>query len=243
MNTHPSDLVFACYLLGGCLVLAAGRLLYLSNADEPIRIDPIITTGGATVVANGDGRDTAVSYHVQARANQQLENLKANVERTRDLLEQRTKLLKEKNAECDALRHELDESISLLFSIMSEDNASDAPTMTADQSERIEGELNDLRAELKRSSRLSHEQTETVESLRVLLTEAELDIADLQAVSTDELTALAREQNALANATSQAVLQFGADALPALTTLTGDPQPAIRIWAANTLGRIGLQIT
>lgn len=87
---------------------------------------------------------------------------------------------------------------------------------------------------------LSREQTETVESLRVLLTEAELDIADLQAVSTDELTALAREQNALANATSQTVLQFGADAVPALTTLTRDPQPTIRIWAANTLGRIGL---
>jgi hypothetical protein len=239
MHSHPSALVVGLYLLGGGFVLAVGRWAYLAYDQRPAGQVSADAPPAASATGEPSGPDPAVSHHALARANQRLLELQATLERTRGLLEKRTALLHQKHAEVEQLRGELDRSISFLFAIL-DDDPSSAAALDEQSSRRIEGELSALQTELEQADQLQRAQSAQLEELRSALLDAELEIADLQFTSEEELTQLAERQAAVASVTRDLVAQLGTAAVPLVTPLLRDPQPAVRAWAASTLGQIGL---
>ncbi len=146
-------------------------------------------------------------------------------------LEEKTKLLKQKNAQCAVLQAELDGSISLVLEML---DGRAAGSATNESVQAIKADYEALKSELQQAGQLQEEQAQQVAALQTELMAAELEIAARQEAAANLQEELEFERFAM-----QSLIQAGEPAVPALIAMLGNENGRIREWAAYALGEIG----
>lgn len=182
-------------------------------------------------------------YAAVAAANERLALLQANLERTTAQLHEKSKLLNQRNAECQLLEKKLDESVAFAIELLAQEPSADRDEQTRDVKALLEKDLTALRKQLLDSEVMSDEHTKRLKSLRSELMEADQQIASLRERAEREIAALVDERLAVEVVTADIMLQLGEDGVPSLVGLLGHEQAAVRLWAATVLGNLGLAAT
>jgi len=182
-------------------------------------------------------------YAAVAAANERLATLQSNLERTTALLQEKSKLLNQRNAECRGLEEKLDESVAFAMELLVQEPSADREEQTRDVKAKLEGDLASLRKQLRESQLLSDEHAERLDTLQLDLMQADLEIASLRERAEREIAALISERLAIEVAAGGAMVQLGEQAVPPLIALLQHEQPDVRLWSATVLGKLGLNAT
>ncbi len=239
MHSQNSVLVVAAYLIIAAAAIAGGRLA--CRPDQPHLASPTAEAANRSPPPAGrTDPPLGVSAHTLSRAKDQLAQLRQTLTATSRLLERRTALLHDKDAECRRLQGELDASIAFVFSLTAADQALGPPEIEETGRSELQEQLGLLRVELQRMSTEWQEQASQLEELRTALIDSETRIEELRLAAEDELVAMDEEREDLATALRETVAATGSEFVPALTELAKDRRPIVRAWAASALGRIGI---
>jgi HEAT repeat protein len=243
---HNGLFMVAAYAILLLVVGVSARLAFLyyqGSSAAPIAIE--LDAGHQRVVVGGIPGTKAIHYDYTAvaAANERLAVLQANLERTSTQLQEKSKLLNVRNAECRALEAKLDESVAFAMDLLVQEPNANRQEQTRDVKVKLEGDLASLRKQLREAQVLSNEYTERVDELRLDLMQADLEIASLRERAEREIAALVGERLAIEVAAGSALVQLGEAAVPALIVSLQSPQPEVRLWASTVLGKIGLNAT
>jgi hypothetical protein len=248
--TRDRLLIFALYFAIAFVAIMAGYAAFsLYRTQSDIRELAASSLRRLPPNANSvSGQKTEALYapELLERANYRLQQLQATLERTHRLLEQQRTQVREKTHECRVLQDELDRTIALVFELMT-DQALNVEAAGDDEAleerervkEKIDSEMEALKAELQLSEFLEQEQSAQLEELQDELIRADMEITALQLEAEAQIDALVEDKQALESAASQALVEAGAAATPALTEFLSDSRPDVRGWAAFVLGEIG----
>jgi len=241
MFARMSALVAAVCVVGALLIVFVARGMFLLYHDQ----------AGETAVAATDPapRRTTVRYAAPApsrfdavalgRAQQRLDELQAELLQMTATLEEKTRLLEQKSAECRDLETKLDVSADFVTALLAEDRRAE------DESQPVEAALangvepESRQVELEQAQRLQAESQQQLERLRQELMQAEQQRVALEETASREITALLEERLVLEAAAGQALLQVGEPATAALIELLRHEHAEVRLWAAVVLGRMG----
>jgi hypothetical protein len=243
---HNGLFMVAAYAILLLVVGVSARLAFLyyqGSSAAPLAID--LDAGHPRVVVGGIPGTKAIHYDYTAvaAANERLAVLQSNLERTSTQLQEKSKLLNERNAECRVLEQKLDESVAFAMELLVQEPTANRQEQTRDVKVKLEGDLASLRKQLRESQVLSNEYTERVDELRLDLMQADLEIASLRTRAESEIAALVGERLAIEVAAGSALVQLGEAAVPPLIVSLQSPQPEVRLWASTVLGKIGLNAT
>lgn len=238
--------VVATYAIVLLVVGVSARLafLYYNQGDASL--------SAAAPEADGDRgslrtapRDAPIHYDYAAvaEANARLAALQANLELTTRQLQEKNRLLNQRNAECRALEEQLDESVAFAMELFVQEPSTQRDEQTRDVKAKLEGNLTSLRKQLRESQVLSDEHAERLEALQLDLMQADLEIASLRERADREIAALIAERLTIEVAAGDALVRVGEAAVPPLIALLQHEQPEARLWAATVLGKLGLNAT
>ncbi|HUG71082.1 MAG TPA: HEAT repeat domain-containing protein [Pirellulaceae bacterium] len=232
--------VYAIVLLLLGVTARLAFVYYQDGGSSVIAIDP--DPAHQRVVVSGTPGIKAIHYDYTAvaAANERLAALQSNLERTSAQLQEKSKLLNQRNVECQVLEEKLDESIAFALELLVQEPSADREALTRDVKAKLEGDLASLRKQLRDSQVLSNEHTERLDALRLDLMQADLEIESLRERAESEIAALVGERLAIELAAGEALLQLGEESVPPLTELLQSPQPEVRLWASTVLGKLGL---
>lgn len=232
--------VYAIVLLLLGVTARLAFVYYQDGGSSVIAIDP--DPAHQRVVVSGTPGIKAIHYDYTAvaAANERLATLQSSLERTSAQLQEKSKLLNQRNVECQVLEEKLDESIAFALELLVQEPSADREALTRDVKAKLEGDLASLRKQLRDSQVLSNEHTERLDALRLDLMQADLEIESLRERAASEIAALVGERLAIELAAGEALLQLGEESVPPLTELLQSPQPEVRLWASTVLGKIGL---
>lgn len=238
--------VVAAYAIVLLVLGVSARLAFVYYQDatsSPLAIGPDVAT--QRVAATGTPNTKAIHYDYTAiaAANERLAILQSNLERTSTQLQEQSKLLNQRNAECRVLEEKLDESVAFAMELLFQEPGADREEQTRDVKAKLEGDLASLRKQLRESQVLSDEYGERVDELRLDLMQADLEIASLRERAETEIAVLIGERLAIELAAGDALVQLGEEAVPPLLTLLQRPQAEVRLWSATVLGKLGLAAT
>ncbi len=144
----------------------------------------------------------------------QLRRLQTLWDQKTRLLQQRTELLDQKNAEHRALRSELDDAIDLLGllaaevaarSPTSDNRAADAP---------LQMELERLREDSKKSRMLAEQQQAELDRLKEELGVTDQGISELEQQAATKFEAFVEDRTAFEAVVSETLVRIGAEAVP-----------------------------
>jgi HEAT repeat protein len=242
-------LIAALYVMVGCVVLLVGLLGLWGYRQTP---DSGRATGATAGTRVGLGDSPAAGAegvrlmhgHVQlARLQQRLSDLEVRLRQASEMLDERTTELQTKNVQCRTLQADLDNTLTLVLDLLAEENSTRAgATLEADAMSDAPGsqvELERLREELERSEFLAAEQSQQLEELRSELMRAEAEIADIQTAAAEEINTLLATQQNNESIASEALIETGKPAVPALVRMLGSENAGVRAFAAYVLGEIG----
>jgi hypothetical protein len=246
-------LVFGLYFGIALVAIIAGYTayaVYRTQSDVRQLATGISSTSAGKLGPGSRGQkpETLYAPELLERANYRLRQLQATLEKTHRLLEQQREEVREKTHESLVLQEELDQTIALVFELMA-DQALDLETSVNAEAleqrervkEKLESEMEALKAELFRSEFLEQEQSAQLEELQDELIRADIEITALQLEAEAQIGALVEDKQVLEAAASQALVQAGAAAVPALTEFLNDTSADVRSWAAFVLGQIGAE--
>lgn len=240
---HNGLFMVAVYAIVLLLLGVSARLAFVYYQDGgPSRIAIEPDPAHQRVVVSGTPGIKAIHYDYTAvaAANERLAALQSSLERTSAQLQEKSKLLNQRNAECRMLEEKLDESIAFALELLVQEPSADREEQTRDVKAKLEGDLASLRKQLRDSQVLSNEHTERLDVLRLDLMQADLEIESLRERAENEIAALVGERLAIELAAGEAMLQLGEESVPPLTELLRSPQPEVRLWASTVLGKLGL---
>jgi HEAT repeat protein len=240
---HNGLFMVAVYAIVLLLLGVSARLAFVYYQDggpSLIAIEP--DPAQQRVVVSGTPGIKAIHYDYTAvaAANERLAALQSSLERTSAQLQEKSKLLNQRNAECRVLEEKLDESIAFALELLVQEPSANREEQTRDVKAKLEGDLASLRRQLRDSQVLSNEHTERLDVLRLDLMQADLEIESLRERAESEIAALVGERLAIELAAGEAMLQLGEESVPPLTELLHSPQPEVRLWASTVLGKLGL---
>lgn len=243
---HNGLFVLVAYAIVLLVLGVSARLAFVYYQDgthTPFVIEPDLSE--RRVILGGIPGTKAIHYDYTAvaTANERLATLQSNLERTSAQLQEKSKLLNERNAECRQLEEKLDESVAFAMELLVQEPSANRAEQTRDVKVKLEGDLASLRRQLRESQVLSTEHTERVDALRLDLRQADLEIASLRERAEHEIAALVGERLAIEVAAGGAMVQLGEAAVPPLTALLQSSQPDVRLWASTVLGKLGLNAT
>jgi uncharacterized small protein (DUF1192 family) len=216
---------------------------YQDGSSAPTAIEP--DTADQRVVVNKipDTKAIHYDYTAVAAANERLAALQSNLERTSAQLQEKSRLLNQRNAECRVLEEKLDESVAFAMELLVQEPSAARAEQTRDVKVKLEEDLAALRKQLRESQVLSNEHTERLDELRLDLMQADLEIASLRERAESDVAALVGERLAIEVAAGTAMLQLGEESVAPLTELLQSSHPEVRLWASTVLGRLGLSAT
>jgi len=243
---HNGLFVVAAYAIVLLVVGVSARLAfvyYQAGSSTPIAMES--DSGNQRLVANGAPATKAIHYDYTAvaAANERLATLQSNLERTSNQLQEKSRQLNQRNAECRALEGKLDESVAFAMELLAQEPGANRDEQTRDVKAKLEGDLTSLRKQLRESQVLSDEYGERLETLRLDLMQADLEIASLRERAEREIATLVGERLAIEVAAGDAMLVFGEEAVVPLMLHLQSTQPEVRLWAATVLGKLGLSAT
>ncbi|MEO8498518.1 MAG: HEAT repeat domain-containing protein [Planctomycetota bacterium] len=240
---HGGLFVVAAYAFVLLIVGVSARLafVYYKHGSSP----PVLAAfepSPSRVWVGGTPGTAAIHYDYAAvaAANERLAVLHANLERTTAKLQEKNKLLNQRNAECRTLEEQLDESVAFAMELLVQEPTAEREEQTRGVKAKLEGNLTSLRKQLRESQVLSDEDTKRLETLQLDLMQADLEIASLRERAEREIAALIGERLAIEVAAGDAMLQLGEQAVPPLIALLQHRQPEVRLWSATVLGKLGL---
>ncbi len=238
--------VVAAYAIVLLVVGVSARLafVYYNEGGSSVAVAAPEPAGELVSVSKTPGNAPIhYDYAAVAEANERLAVLQANLERTTAQLQEKNKLLNQRNAECRALEEQLDESVAFAMELLVAEPTANREEQTRDVKAKLEGDLNSLRKQLRESQVLSDEYAERLDTLKLDLMQADLEITSLRERAEREIAALISERLAIEVASGGALVQLGEPAVPPLIALLQHPQPDVRLWSATVLGRLGLNAT
>lgn len=242
---HKDLLVAATYAIVLLVLGVSARLAFVYYRDAAAA--PLATeTDAATRNVVSVGADKKVihyDYTAVADANERLAELQSNLNRISNQLQEKSKLLNQRNAECRALEAKLDESVAFAMELLVQESSADRSEKHREAKETLETDFETLRKQLRESQLLSNEYGERVDALRLELMQADLEIASLRERAENEVATLIGERLAIEVAAADALVQLGEEAVPPLLVLLQGPQAEVRLWAATVLGKLGLNAT
>ncbi len=245
MDTRNSAMVAGLYLAGVVVIVGASLAYYTyerSRVGPPAVLDVLDLKDSRGVKPQPGQQASAPYYHAtHAKANQTLHELQSSLAVSRDVLEKRTAALNQKNAECQSLKAELDQSFMLILNLLA-DESSDTSAISESTKlakSKLEAELAQLIESLNQSEVLGAEQERQLAKLRADLLRTDLELAVVQEQSELELAALLTEKKAFEAAVNEVVARCGPGAVPALVDRLADERLEVRRWAAKALGAIG----
>ncbi len=236
--------VFAAYAIVLLLLGIFARLAFFYyNANRVAVVpDPNAPSPSRPVVRQVNS-PIHYDYAAVAAANERLSELRASLDRATEQLHEKSKLLNQRNSECQALEEKLDESVAFALELLAQEPGADRDEQTRDVKALLEKDLAALRKQLDNSRVMSNEHTKQIESLRVELMEADQQTETLREQATQEIGALLDERFAIEAVAADIMLQLGEDGVPSLVDLLRHEQPAVRLWSATVLGKLGLAAT
>lgn len=238
--------VVAAYAIVLLVVGVSARLAFLyynQGGSSAVAAVPEPASGLASVAKAPGNAPIHYDYAAVAAANERLAALQLNLERTTVQLQEKSKLLNQRNAECRALEEKLDESVAFAMELLGAEPTANREEQTRDVKAKLEGDLNSLRLQLHESQILSDEYAERLDTLKLDLMQADLEIASLRERAESEIAALIGERLAIEVASGGALYQLGEAAVPPLIALLQHEQPEVRLWSATVLGKLGLNAT
>lgn len=238
MDSRNRILVVGLYFLGAICVGAIGLAYY--SYLLPSDATPFL--GDVDLTSPRLPRNASNVYPATlARANQSVRELQHSLTTTRDVLAKRSAALNQKNAECRALRDQLDQSLMLMLSLLDEErNPSTIPSETNKTARaKLDQEVARIKESVHQSESMTLEQEQQLTELQAELIQADLDLAAIRTETERELALLHSEKEAVADAAGQVVARCGPLAVPYLVVLLPDERVEIRRWAAQTLGALG----
>lgn len=194
-----------------------GRISQSVEMAEPTR-------EGSAVSRTQDAGAIHYDYTAVAAANERLATLRSNLERTTSQLQEKSKLLRQRNAECRTLEEKLDDSVAFAMELLVQEPTADREEQTRDVKAKLDGDLAALKKQLRESQILGDEQTERLDVLQIELMQADLEIASLRDRAEREITALIGERIAIEVAAGETMVQLGEEAVTPLTALLQDEQ-------------------
>jgi hypothetical protein len=249
MDTRNSALVVGLYL-AGVVVIALIGLGYYSYQQPQAAPAPLPNLNQQPVARPGwklapdpvRSLPSAPYFHAQlAKEKQILREQQESLAESRALLEKHTAALKQKNAECQVLKAELDQSFLLILTLLADDsrNASAKGESAQRAKAKLEAELARLMDSLEQSEILSNQQERQLTKLRTDLQRTDLELAAIQEQSELELTALLAERRTFESVVTEIIARCGMSAIPLLVERLADERVEVRRWAVKALGRIG----
>ncbi len=169
----------------------------------------------------------------------QIKRLQTLLDQKTELLQKRTALLDQKNAEHEALRSELDEAIDLLAVLAAEVAARNPTSGNGPTDAHLRLDLQRLREESEKGQVLATQQEEELNRLKEELGMTDEGIAQLQQQAEREFAALAADREAFEAVVSETLVRLGETAVPVLISQLGHPRADVREWAAKVLGNFG----
>lgn len=239
---HVGLFVVAAYAIVLLLVGVSARLAFVyynQSNDSLVVAAPEASENLVSRRGTPGAAPIHYDYAAVAAANERLAALQANLERTTAELQEKNKLLNQRNAECRTLEEQLDESVAFAMELLVQEPSADREEQTRDVKAKLEGDLTSLREQLRESQGLSDDHTERLETLRLDLMQADLEIASLRERAEREIAALIGERLAIEVAAGDALVQLGEEAVPPLIALLQHQQPEVRVWSATVLGKLG----
>lgn len=240
-------LVFAL-VISGVSILAFHRYTVWSKGivASNLTADPNLS---GHRLRDSEDLQSAYAPALLKRADERLAQLQGMLDKTSELLRQKTDLLNQRTTENRALKGDLDETLSFLVDALDTDKASDkqsgAKTPTTEEPrprvahDRVESELKSLRDDMSKADFLEQEQAAELEQLKDELLQMEAAVTAVQRQTQGELDALAAERDSLVAAATRSLVRSGEAAVPAITELLANERPAVRAWAASVLGEMG----
>ena len=245
MDTRNSAMVAGVYLVGILIVVLVCWGYYSYERPE---VSPSLAgfneQSGGPVRSNSRPAplESATYYHAAlAKANQSLRDLQVSLASSRDRLEKQSQTIKKKNAECQALKDELDQTFTLILNLLAEDSKEDSTArQSANQAKtKVEAELEQLIASLKQSEVLGSEQKQQLAQLRADLKRTDEQLMTVQEQSELELAAVLAEKKTSETAAIEIIARCGMTAVPILTERLNDERFEVRRFAVKALGAIG----
>lgn len=242
MDTRNRAMVVGVYLLGVVVLVAVafGYYSYRRSIAERSLISDVKLNAE---IESRLGRRVPAPQYVTTfnKASQSQRDLQSSLTMTRDVLEKRTLALNQKNAECKALKAELEESFMMILSLLAEESTSKpADSDSAKQAKaKLDSEVARLKEALAKSELLDAEQERQLAQLQSDLMQTDLELAAIQQQSKRELDVLLSEKEVLESTASDLAAHCGVIAVPPLIHLLTDERVEVRRWAAKTLGAIG----
>ena len=235
MDTRNSAMVVGLYLFGavvvaGVMYYAYQRTVEVSQAETAMNDQIDVDAPTARV--------TPVPYRSTfAATNRPTPDLRASLAVTRDQLKRRTLDLNRKDAECQALKAELDESFALILGLLAEQ-----PTGRSKSSQsKLESELTRLQQAIAKSEAMSFQLEQELAELQAEVMQSNLDLMSTQEEARREIESLTTDRQTVDSAAMQVIERMGAAAIPAISEFLVDESPSVRKWAAQCLGRIGAE--
>lgn len=236
MNTANRLFVIslATLVAAGVLFAAAAGLFWLApNPPAWSGPEPLSETDGVARQPRKAAKPV-ISAHALARAQEDLSRLSEALRETEALLQRRTESLREKDAQCDALERELDETITFYFASL--EQADGQPSSMAAELAR---QLKAVQTEYQSRSAEWRERAGELERLRTHVTELEQRLTEMQLAAEEEVGLLLRDRAALEEGFLSTLERIDTDPVLALTSLLSEPRPSVRAWAARILGNMG----
>ncbi len=258
MFVRQGVLVVTVYLLFAMLISAVSIVAFQRYTAWSEGVIASTQTAGANRsdhrLRDAEELQSAYAPAMLKRADERLAQLQAMLDKTSELLRQKTDLLNQRTSENRALKGDLDETLNFLVDALDADRAADNPSgakTPADKtqaveeprprvaSDRVESELKSLRDDMTKADFLEQEQAAELEQLKDELLQMEAEVTAVQRQTQSELDALAAERDSLVDAATRSLVKSGEAAVPALTELLANERPAVRAWAASVLGAMG----
>lgn len=226
--------VILYFAAGLCLVLLAIPAWFHLDSFRRNRLDSVAMAepGARTKTWVGGSREDS-SVAAYANSQVRMAKLRQALADTSQTLEEKTKLLKEKNVQCASLQAELDGSIALVIEMLDNRTSGSAAD---DAVQAIKADYESLKLEVREAQQLQQELARQVADLQTELMAAELEIA-----AREEAAANLQEELALERFAMQSLIQVGDQAVPALVALLSNESSRVREWAAYALGEIGME--
>jgi hypothetical protein len=181
----------------------------------------------------------------RAKADESLRHLRESLAESQKLLEQRNQALTKKNAECQSLKQELDQSFMIILNLLAEDSSNSNQLEESAQSaaharSKLESELTRLIEALNQAESLGAEQDQQLSRLRGDLLQADMEFAVLRDQAEMEVASLIMERSNFESLVNGVLVRCGPAAVPVVAERLEDERVEVRRWAARTLALFGL---
>lgn len=246
MDTRTSAMVVGLYVAGIAIIVAVGWGYYAFERRQASSVPPEQVNFPPATRSPANYPAPATYYQAaRAKADESLRHLRESLAESQKLLELRNQALTKKNAECQSLKEELDQSFTIILNLLAEDSSNanqfEESAQSADRARsKLESELARLIETLNQAESLGTEQAQQLSRLRGDLLQADMEFAMLRDQAEMEVSSLIMERSNFESLVNEVLARCGPAAVPVVAERLEDDRVEVRRWAARTLGVFGL---